>query len=234
MTISMGGNFLFGALNAVKGGRSNTVSVGGYRHDWGDGRGYQTYGSYDAYVKAAAQHGFSMTFSGGRINMTKVGGSSGASANDPTSQAAAIAKENALKAADIQANLVLKQAQAQQTALRMQNDTLQQDFYNVDRAAIAGLDRLKNRGFDALGDAAGQAAALGISMSGTALDNQQYLNTQVMNSFTDYNSQMRTQKNQIQGQIDQNKFAIQTSQASAAIQSDSIKGLAKLQTYRPY
>jgi len=180
--------------------------------------------------------GYNATVSGGalQVNGMGSGGSGGAVGGDPTSQAAAIAKQNALAAADIQANLVLKQAQAQQEAMRMQNDTLTQDFFNVDRAAIAGLDRLKNRGYDALGDASGQAAALGISMSGTALDNQQYLNTQVMNSFTDYNSQMRTQKNQIQGQIDQNTFAIGVSQASAAIQSDSIKGLAKLQTYRPY
>lgn len=205
-------------------GISNTVSTGIYEYNGMRGTVAQLRAAFPNVI---------FSVQGGALWAQGVA-NGGASANDPTSQAAAVAKQNALAAADIQANLVLKQAQAQQEALRMQNDTLRQDFFNVDRAAIAGLDRLKNRGYDALGDASGQAAALGISMSGTALDNQNYLSQQVQNSFTDYNSQMRTQKNQIQGQIDQNTFAIGVSQASAAIQSDSIKGLAKLQTYRPY
>lgn len=228
----MGGNFILGALNAVKGGSSNTISIGPQQGSGGIGLFNPYAFSGRPWFKTMADYNSgknAMTDAEYRIWLQEE-----QYKRSPEGQAAETAKRNALAAADIQANLVLKQAQAQQEALRMQNDTLQQDFYNVDRTAIMGLERLKNRGFDALGDAAGQAAALGISMSGTALDNQQYLNTQVMNSFTDYNSQMRTQKNQIMGQIDQNKFAIQTSQASAAIQSDSIKGLAKLQTYRPY
>ncbi len=205
-------------------GYSNTVSIGKYN-----------FNGQMLTLQQIQALGYNATVNGGVLQVNgRSGTAAGASANDPVSQAAEIAKQNALKAADIQANLVLKQAQAQQTAYQMQNDSLRQDFMNLDRTAILGLDRLKNRGYDQLGDQSGAAAALGLSMSGSVLENQNYLGQQVMNSFMDFNSGIRSQKNQISGQIDQNQFAIQTLQTSAAIQADSIKGLAKLQTYRAY
>ncbi len=228
----MSGNFLFEALKTPK--VTNTIELGpralaggGYFNQYdfsGTGRSYYK-SAADFYDKKTI--GMTLTEYNAWLKQKQY-------LESPEGQAAEIAKQNALKAAEIQANLVLKQTQAQQAAYQMQNDTLSEDFMRLDRTAIQGLDRLKNRGYDRLGDQSGAAAALGLSMSGSVLENQNYLGQQVMNSFTDFNSGIRSQKNQISTQIDQNKFAIQTLQTSAAIQADSIKGLAKLQTYRAY